>query len=71
MERRNHNVVALQPAGAEVINGAAVALGRMSLAELLQLEAECRERLVEAQTDLQIVQYTRESRFPGPEGGAA
>ena len=67
-DRAEQNVVPLPYV--ETINGVRIALGRMSLAELTQLEDECRERVVEAQTDLQIVEYTRVQRFPDGDDAA-
>jgi len=58
------DVLAFPPRGTEIINGVAMRLGSMSLETLLGIEAGCRERLAEAQTDLMIVQDVREGRFP-------
>ena len=47
----------------EKINGVGLPLGRMSLAQLIQLEDICHHRVVEAQTDYMIVRDVRERRF--------
>jgi hypothetical protein len=54
-----------QPLCTETINGLEMRLGSLSCADLLQLEAEARERMAEAQTDLMIVQDYRERMYPG------
>jgi hypothetical protein len=48
----------------EQINGLTLRLGAMTCAELLELETAARERMVEAQTDLMILQDYRERMFP-------
>lgn len=48
----------------EKINGREMALGAMALSELMELAKECHNRMVEAQVDYQIVQYTIDYRFP-------
>lgn len=57
-----------RPEGVEFINGKAMRLGSMSLQTLLAIEDDCRNRFVEAQTDLMIVQDIREGRFPESAG---
>jgi hypothetical protein len=52
------------PLCSETINGIEVRLGSLSCEQLLQLEAEARDRMVEAQTDLMIIQDVRERLYP-------
>lgn len=47
----------------ELIGGTSMALGSMSVEQLLEVEAECRERLEDVRTDLEIVMDIREGRF--------
>jgi hypothetical protein len=52
------------PLCAETINRVERRLGTMTCAELLELETDARERMVEAQTDLMILQDYRERTYP-------
>ncbi len=51
----------------EVINHVPMALGSMSLQELVEVEEEAQERLSTAQDDLMIVRDIREARFTSRE----
>lgn len=49
----------------ELIGGIPMHLGRMSLDELLDLEADCVERIAQARTDRERVTDYREQMYPG------
>lgn len=48
----------------EVVDNMPIAIGSMSLAELVEAEDHARERLSNAQDDLMILQDIRQQRFP-------
>ena len=52
----NNNVIQFPERRLAVVNGAAVDLGRMSLADLLHVQAGCQAQLEAAEGDLAIVQ---------------
>lgn len=53
--------------GVERYNGIRMAMGRMSVEQLGQLETYARERIADAQADLLIVQHYMEQVAPGPD----
>jgi hypothetical protein len=55
MEAVPDNVIEFPGRNAERINGVKLHLGAMSIAELTQLQAVCKERVEEARTDLMVV----------------
>lgn len=54
---------------AERINGVRMHLGHMSLEQLQSIEGHCRNRVMDAQTDLWIVGDYIARLFPGGDGG--
>jgi len=54
----------------ETINGVPMALGAMSLSELVELKRECHTRTVESETDEFMVQYAIDQLQSGPEAAA-
>lgn len=70
MSAEGSNIIPFPDRGVEYINGEAQALGRMSLRDLLAIEADCRMQLEAAQTDLMIVVDYRERLYPDGDGAA-